>query len=319
MTQVKFKRDTQVNIKNSTYPIVDGQLLFGTDSGQIYQDVLQGTVLARTPCAGTFDLVIRTQAEFEAMYNDPNWLGATSIAFVGDGGTLEFTKIGLGLVIPKAVKQIVGFNNATILHTNPITYGNSNPGTFAVMDKVIQSVYITGLVVKVQGVFNGNVSAFYGISSVRDCQVYIEGGGNLLRGYGGRVCWRCDSVSNCRGKVTTPLDAPTGNWAGYSECTKISNCTIQGDAGPDVSFVGIGACENISNCISMGYGFDVKGYRACKQLSNCTAEVMADAPTVNEVGFLDCSYCNGCKITPYHMGSIWGGTTLKRDDSSCDI
>lgn len=52
--QANLKRDTQTNILNLTlYPIVDGQLLFATDTGAIYEDV----GINRIPCGGSVNII----------------------------------------------------------------------------------------------------------------------------------------------------------------------------------------------------------------------------------------------------------------------
>ena len=53
-----------------------------------------------------YDKVIRTQTEFEALIASSNWLGVVSVAFVGDGGTLKFTRSdGTGILIPQTVNR----------------------------------------------------------------------------------------------------------------------------------------------------------------------------------------------------------------------
>src|SRR5690606_38106021 len=63
-----------------------------------------------------FDLIIRTQAQFNTMIASPNWLGAVSVALIGQF-TLS-TPNNSGVKIPATVKQIQGFNGAKITITN---------------------------------------------------------------------------------------------------------------------------------------------------------------------------------------------------------
>lgn len=63
-----------------------------------------------------YDKVIRTQAEFDALIASATWLGATSVALVGQF-TLS-TANNSGIKIPATVKQIHGFNGAKITITN---------------------------------------------------------------------------------------------------------------------------------------------------------------------------------------------------------
>ena len=63
-----------------------------------------------------YSKVIRTQTEFEELIASPNWLGATSVALVGQF-TLS-TANNSGIKVPLTVKQIQGFNSAKITITN---------------------------------------------------------------------------------------------------------------------------------------------------------------------------------------------------------
>ena len=63
-----------------------------------------------------YDKVIHTQAEFNELINSANWLGAKSVALVGQF-TLSTENNG-GIQIPATVKQIHGFNSAKITITN---------------------------------------------------------------------------------------------------------------------------------------------------------------------------------------------------------
>ena len=70
------------------------------------------------------DKVIRTQDDFDALIANPDWLGATSVALVG-----QFTvSRASGIKIPDTVRQIHGFNQAKITITNFVYDQNTAKG-----------------------------------------------------------------------------------------------------------------------------------------------------------------------------------------------
>lgn len=62
-----------------------------------------------------YDKFIYSQEDFIKLYSSPDWLGAKSVAFVGDNKHGMFVKSGGPLIIPPTVQRISGFNNAVIL------------------------------------------------------------------------------------------------------------------------------------------------------------------------------------------------------------
>ena len=69
-----------------------------------------------------YDQVIRTQTDFETLIASPTWLGAESVALVGQ--FIYDEPDNKGIMIPQTVKQIHGFNSAKITITN-FKYGSS--------------------------------------------------------------------------------------------------------------------------------------------------------------------------------------------------
>lgn len=68
-----------------------------------------------------YDAIITTQTEFETLIASSDWLGAKSVAFIGDGGNLVF-EVSDTITIPQTVMQIQGFNNAIIKITPTSSY-----------------------------------------------------------------------------------------------------------------------------------------------------------------------------------------------------
>src|SRR5690606_2988572 len=118
------------NYDTITYPIIDtGDDLTKNQTGTarfvLYQFQVDNGVISNITTKfksirynnRLFDIIISNQSEFDELVASSNWLGATSVAFVGDGGDLKFTLNTLnnsGIKIPQTVKEIIGFNNAII-------------------------------------------------------------------------------------------------------------------------------------------------------------------------------------------------------------
>lgn len=226
----------------------------------------------------TFDRVICTQAEFKALIADPTWFGAVSVAFIGDGGNLEFTLSSPnngGVKIPQTVKQIRGFNDAKIRVTN--FYYNS---TYAK-----GGLWYTTLPTQ-DGTINTTPLQGYSISDLSvDCTGSTSGG---FSGYGFNNCVK---LTNC---ISRGVSSIGSNGYGFISCIQLTNCTGKG-AGASMNGTGMGFsnCIQLMNCIGAGSG--KIGY-----------------------GFNDCSYASCCKEDiEQSTTNIWGGTNTKIDWNSC--
>lgn len=157
-----------------------------------------------------FDLVITSQAEFEAMLASDTWLDAKSVAFIGDGGSLEFTTDNT-IIIPQTVIQIQGFNNAIIRisTTDYLTYGilyskKPSGSQYSFRDIKILITYPVNY-------------GIWGARNLINCtNVTLEvpeqpssAGLHERTGF-----FQCDNLVNC--KATAPLCA-------YSSCSNIVN------------------------------------------------------------------------------------------------
>ena len=154
------------------------------------------------------DKVIRTQAEFNNLIASPTWLGAQSVALVG-----EFTA-NAGIIIPATVKQIHGFNGAKITVTADGTvYGLS----YAVRPEPDKGYEIRNLEVVCTGTDDGY--GFYNCTNLTNC----IGTGTADGGYGFGFA-ECSYCNGCK-SGTTP--STTGIWGAPN--TKIDADTCEAD------------------------------------------------------------------------------------------
>lgn len=261
-----------------------------------------------------YDKVIRTQAEFVALYSSADWLGAKSVAFVGNGGTLEFTRVGAALKIPLTVKRIDGFNSAKIRIDN-FTYGTTlNQGAIwyesipASRDNKISGITLT---VGVTG--TTTLRGFVNFYNLLDCNVYFEStnAANASSAYG---FYRCDKVTNgyVNGKTVG-----TGATAGFAECNNVINSEVLLNNTSTGISSGFLTCKVIDNPISMIYGTGAaRAYSGCVQLTNPVGSAVGSTG----YAYYNCSHINGSKEGDVlSTTGIWGGTWTFRDDQSCQI
>jgi hypothetical protein len=267
-----------------------------------------------------YDKVIRTQAEFEGLIDSPDWLGAKSVAIVG-----QFTvNRANGIKIPLTVKQIHGFNGAKITVTdfvyNPTT---AKGGLWYDARPTTPDYNIRDLEVDCTGDF-GN--GFYSCTNLANC---TGTGTGAISGYGFRYCTNltnctgtgtgaisgygfmyCTNLSNCTG---TGTGGSTGY--GFSSCTNLSNCTGTGTGGS--TGYGFSNCTNLSNCTGTGTGTGTGagyGFRSCTNLSNCTGT--GTGGSAGGYGFYNIEIASNCS-DGNSSTAMWGGTNYGIDESSC--
>lgn len=250
-----------------------------------------------------FDKVIKTQEEFEELIASPTWLDAVSVAFVGDGGSLKFIFLdtgqtfNAGIKIPRTVLQIEGFNNAKIEVPN-FSY-NENTRLAAMWYEYRESDIEYSI---------KNISLFC-VSDVK-----------------GRGFYNFSNMTNCYSFCRCETEAMA-----FYKCTNLFNCTAYGNGSSTggANSIGYGFldCDNLINCNGRGYGDDDDygegygyGFHSCKHILNCAGHGLAYSYAPTQFAFYNCSYANGCSLLGgYDKRPIWGGTTIKRDDASCDL
>lgn len=261
--------------KSNSLSVTDS-LLFNDDfevEQTSYDSATSGMDLTVKSKAASYDLVIRTQADFEAFCNNLNNITAKSVLFVGDGGTLEFTlSTSTGLVLPQSLYVLKGVNNAII----NITHSSS--------DNSAAIHYETN------PDFN---------HTIEDITLKVNSGVSLGRAKGFEYC---NNLKNCvaivNGIYTSSISTTSYGYAyGFSSCNNLINCraTVIGKASTDISTgyaFGFFDCSGLINCVAdstatrRSYGFT-----NCKKLFNCisSAKSTGDYETPDVQDFFNCT------------------------------
>jgi molybdopterin/thiamine biosynthesis adenylyltransferase len=238
-----------------------------------------------------YDIVIRTQAEFETLIASPTWLGAQSVALVGQFTYSEANNSGIK--IPSTVKQIHGFNSAKITVTN-FVYNSSTAKGGLWYDTLPTTLdySIRDLVVDCTGTGNGYV--FSNCTNLTNCTG--TGTGTGAAGYGFR---NCTNLTNCTGTGTGKYGC------GFAACTNLTNCTGTGTGTGSDSY-GFRQCTNLTNCTGTGTGKYAYGFRDCTNLTNCTGTGTGTGEGANGYGFRDCANLTNCTGTGAGAGTDSG-------------
>ena len=221
----------------------------------------------------TYDLVIKTQEEFEEWYTalDEGTSTSTSILLVGDGiplyGENSFVRAdgkGIKLDTNKSGIMIHGINFATIVIENFIATSDAPAAICGSKDSGIIELgigsNISGITLAVMSEENSTGIAY--LNNISDCMVYCmsNGGANYGLAY-------CSNISNS----IVIAEAPTGSesLACFGLCTNISNCTcitsqkeVSGTSGGFCCTFDI--CKNISNCVEKNGVEDFIVYSLCE-------------------------------------------------------
>ena len=224
-----------------------------------------------------YDKVIRTQADFEDLIDSPNWLGAVSVALVGQF-TLS-TEDNSGIKIPATVKQIHGINGAKITITNFKYNSSTAKGGLWYATRPTTLDY-----------------------SIRDLEVSCDGSS----GYG---FYNCTNLTNCTGTGTG-----TTYGYGFRDCTNLTNCTGTG-TGTGSSGFGFYNCTNLTNCTGTGTGDLGYGFYNCTNLTNCTGTGTGTGSS--GYGFYSIITASNCRAGGESTTAMWGGTNKNIDIETC--
>lgn len=249
-----------------------------------------------------YDVIIRTQQEFDALIASPTWLDAKSVLFVGDGGTLIFLKDdGKGICVPSTVKRISAINLAII---NVMNFDPSNIAAFY-YDNLPASndTYIEHIKLVVHGVTGGTVTGFHHCTIMRGCTCNVLAYGEEASAFNA-----CSNIESCIGIVTG-----TGKQYGFINCSRINtstalvnlskdltNCCFYGCAGIESGDAGTGdigfrGCTHLSNCVS---NYNRIGFSFSSLIANCISNVRADEaidPNGIIIGFDNCTHLSNCE------------------------
>ena len=154
-----------------------------------------------------FDRVIRTQTEFNTLVSSPDWLGAVSVAFIGQfvygGGQNPYP---WGIKIPQTVKHIQGYNSAKITITQFIYSSEFSLGALWYAVQPETSDYsIRDITVDCTGQGSGNpysgATCFNNCVNLINCTAHAQNGSPT--GYNSAIgFWNCISLINCVSIVT---------------------------------------------------------------------------------------------------------------------
>jgi len=255
-----------------------------------------------------YDQVIRTQAQFETLIASSTWLGAVSVCFIGDGGTLKFTRSdGTGILIPATVKQIQGINSATIEVTSFVYNSSTNKGGLWYATLPTTDDYsIKDLIVNCAGTgAHGYGYGFHSCTQIANCIGTGTCGDDYGYGYGFHSCTQ---ITNCTG--TCAGTGTYGQGYGFYSCIQLTNCTGTGTGAS--SGKGFYSCIQLTNCTGTGTGASSGyGFGACIQLTNCTGTGTGGS---TGYGFYICHYLSNCKAGAASSQSLLGGSNTQVDD-----
>ena len=252
---------------------------------------------------GVFDVVIRTQEEFETLIASSTWLGAKSVCFVGDGGTLKFTRNdGYGITIPNTVFNINGVNNAIINVVDVVgTDDNFNLYAFGydmVDDSMFDMRLLDGIVpYHIDGIsivcnsVSGHINGFFTCANMTNCNCTVVSAGYAC-------CYdKCMSVCRCNAMVqasnnkqadafyecvtiTDCFAVATSNGESYGMryCSFVDNCIAVAVSSNSVGY-GVYGCDMILNCYVCGQGTTGYGLFACARVNNVCAHYLSNNTT----------------------------------------
>ena len=242
-----------------------------------------------------YDLVINSQAEFEDFYTslDSGTCTAKSVLFVGDGGTLEFTRSdGNGLAIPETLYRLEGINNAIITISNFAYNSTTNAGAIWYASTPTSSAYcIRNLHLKCSNT-TGTVRGFVNCLNLTNCNSQSSSAAAI-----GFI--NCVKLINCiadcsaTGSTTTTI--------GFTKCNQLVNCKAT-TYNSGVNFLqgvayAFSNCNQIAN--SVGYSTSVNanahGFNNCSQIVNSIASGITNGATTKGFGFNNCDYISNCK------------------------
>lgn len=269
------------------------------NAGQILQSNGEGVSATwiNIPEGGqtTYDLVIKTQEEFEKWYKtlDDGTCEASSILLVGDGGNLEFIRNdGKGLHLPLTLYTIDGTNNAIINIANleqsqeAIKY----PTRITDTDHYIRNITAITSTPKVSPI------VFHNCANLANCSAFGWRGFNYCTNLvncdassdtNGSGFYMCNNLIGCTAGIT---QTPSGYYNAFSQCNLLTNCTGYGHevlySGNATAFI---LCKQLVNCIGTGVSLHTDGYGfgLCSYLSNCK-----EGSTPSTTGLIDsdCKY-----------------------------
>lgn len=277
---------------------------------------------------GNFDMVIRTQSEFNDLVTMLNAgtlpSNINSIAFIGSGKRFDsyyalhydefydFTHSGQGLKFPTTVRNIKGFGNPVIKNTAFKTTATLDAEIYWLQkDTGVSTNMFAGYTSSLEGItfcvepsttdtladcgilFGAqhikNVLAMFNVSSV------TYAGGDV---YGLK---QCEYINECMAIVFGKNSVSNKTLYGFTDCVRINMSTA-------------GVQDNATLS-----GTSAIGFEGCTMISNCTSEAISDNGTC--YGYDTIDYATNCQTdnpSEHALTSKWTGTNTHISADTCD-
>ena len=191
-----------------------------------------------------FDVVIKTQAEFENLIASPTWLDARSVLFDGTNGFFsKFNNVnGTGIEVPNNVGEIYGINGARI-SVSDFIYSETNPAALFFLAGVAYESQIFNLSVSCSADSSSTqASAFYGFTKLINCKSSCTGDVANTYAYN-----NCKQLLNCHGSSQYFVTPQAGNHTAFYECEQLTNCIADSRGENSFGYVNCkkGTCNSV--------------------------------------------------------------------------
>lgn len=239
-----------------------------------------------------YDKVITTQAEFDELLASSTWFGANSVCFVGNGGTLKFTREQNGILIPPNVETIHGKNVATI-EINNYVYQSG----------------VSRMALGYAALPASSAATIKNINLIATSKTYLYGFDKI------------PVVENCSATLTG-----AGSVVGFQNCTRTTDCvaTLNSKIGNGGATLGFASISYAQRCkaIAVTTGFNTGsgagtsiGFDSCNNLDSCRAEPTTTLNAVDtSMGFKNCNYLVNCSC---QATTNAGGNSLSNGAENC--
>ena len=235
-----------------------------------------------------YDVVIKTQEEFDALIADSTWFGAQSVLF--DGKSVAF-EAHQSISVPENVRIIDGTNNARLYFyanasapynrcLSPANSWNNNVGAFG-------TCRLANLTIA--AVSAGTVISSF--RNVQNCVILMMCTGNSLADVPVAVR-ACQNISNCMIQIQYAEGVTVQECRGFYACDDLENCRVDFTGTSGTCY---GGCVRLTNC-SVATSDGVYAFENCKMLTNCSQLTIAPGITERAV-FMSCVGLSACRGT----------------------
>lgn len=257
-----------------------------------------------TPIETWYDMVIKSQAEFEIWYKqlDAGTFTGESVLILSGSYTRSD---GKGLHLPNTLKQLCGIGTVLIEISNFIYFSSSSPGAIWYTSKpnekgreyLIKNINLSCTA-------NKQAVCFYQCVNLINCNAKAYNTGGQAIGF-----YLCNTLTNCNANSTSINNGNGYAYAyGFRSCNNLINCN--GNA-----FANRGAATTHTT-------YQAYGLTGCTNLINCTGSGLYDSSsgsTREGFAFDSCSVCSNCRQDPTTASTTatWGGTNTNVDLYTC--